>query len=130
MTIEVSGTPPLLVSVTVCALDSCPITVFAKLNVAGESTSVGTAKPVPLSATLCVPSVSVKVSLPVTAPVAVGVKVSVKSQELAAGTALPHELLSGLLLPAADQQIGDRQELIVVRALALRDRQFPLPALR
>ena len=91
---EASGTPPLLVSVTVCALDSCPVTVPVKVSVVVESASVGAASPVPLSATLCVPGASVKVSAPVAAPVCAGVKVNVKLQELFAATELPQALLA------------------------------------
>ncbi len=79
---EVSGTPPLLVSVTVCAAESCPSTVLGKVSEVGESASVGAASPVPLSATVCVPAASVKVSVPVAAPACAGVKVNVRLQEL------------------------------------------------
>lgn len=94
ITIKVNGTPPLLVSVTVCALESCPTTVAAKVSVVGEIASVGAASPVPLNATLWVPGASVKVSVPVAAPVCAGVKVTVKLQELFAGTELPHASLA------------------------------------
>jgi hypothetical protein len=68
-----SATPPLLVSVTVCAAEFAPTTVAAKLNPpTGVSEIPGGARPVPLNATLCDRYGSVTVSVPVSAPTLFG----------------------------------------------------------
>src|SRR5271165_2446607 len=70
--IEVSGRSPLLVKLTVCAGESCPTTVPGKLSAVAPSASVGSAAPVPPSATVCVPAPSMNVSVPADAPDRVG----------------------------------------------------------
>lgn len=94
MEIEVSGSPPVLVSVTNLAAESCPMTVLGNSSADGVTVSVAVDNPVPLSATVCVPLVSVKVSEPVAAPTCVGVKVSIRLQEPSAGIKLPQELVA------------------------------------
>ncbi len=44
---EVRGTPPLLVSVTVCAVESCPESVLVKVSAVAERVSVAGPEPVP-----------------------------------------------------------------------------------
>jgi hypothetical protein len=68
----VSGSPPLLVIVTVNAGEVCPSTVDAKLKLVVESVSVGPSTPVPVSAALSVPTLEFTLRLPVAGPAAVG----------------------------------------------------------
>src|SRR5579863_130770 len=94
MPIEVSGSAPELVNDTVCTVESCPSTVPGKLKDVFPRVSVGGAAPVPLSATVCFPSVSIKVSVPVTGPVTVGVNSTLIWQsESTANAVVPHALL-------------------------------------
>ena len=70
---SVSGTSPALVSVTCCAALVVVICCCANVRDAGESVSVAGAWPVPVSAAVCVPMLSVMLSVPLRAPAAVGV---------------------------------------------------------
>jgi hypothetical protein len=68
----VSSSPPLLVKVTVCADESAPTAVEAKLSEAGLRLSVAGDWPVPLSAIVCVPPEYTSVKVPAAAPAWVG----------------------------------------------------------
>src|SRR5277367_4926557 len=68
-----SGTPPLFVSVTVCAAEVRPTPVFGKVTVEnGASDTPGGATPVPLSVTVWVRYWSDTDSMPVSAPMFLG----------------------------------------------------------
>jgi hypothetical protein len=90
--IEVSGSPPLFVKVTVSGGDTCPTTVGARVRLVVESTSVGPSTPVPLNAADCTPTLSVTVRIPVAAPACLGVKSSVTAQPVFAASVLPQLL--------------------------------------
>jgi hypothetical protein len=71
MLIEVSSTPPLLVSVTDWAAamgETCPTMVLGKLSEVAESVSVAGASPAPLKFAVWVPLASVTESWPLAAP--------------------------------------------------------------
>ena len=92
MTINVSGTPPLLVSVAGCEADKSPAIVPEKLIDAGERVSVGADAPLPDNCAVCVPAPSTRVIVPVAEPVCVGAKVTVTAQSPSAAIELPHAL--------------------------------------
>jgi hypothetical protein len=91
--IEVSGSPPVLFNVIVCAAETCPTAVPGNASEAEFRLSVGAAAPAPVSATVCVPAPSVNVSVPVTAPVCVGVNSTVTWQADSAAS-VPHALFT------------------------------------
>jgi hypothetical protein len=92
--IDFSEKSPLLLSATVCAADSCPVTVPGKFRDQGLSESDGAAPPVPLSAIVWVPALSTRVSVPFDAPVCVGANSTVIAHWLSAPIELPQLLLA------------------------------------
>jgi hypothetical protein len=86
----VSGSPPLLVIVTVMGVALCPTTVAGNARFVVESVSVGPASPVPLNCAVCVPTLSVTVKLPVAAPACVGAKSTVTAHADPAASVPPH----------------------------------------
>ena len=90
--IEVRGRSPLLVRVTFCAADCCPVAVAGKLSDVGESASVAAVAPVPLRATVWVPAASTSESVPVAAPACVGSKVRESAQSLFGASEGPQPL--------------------------------------
>jgi hypothetical protein len=71
---SVSVASPVFVNVTVCVALAVPTTVAPKLKLSGASPSVAASCPTPLSDAVCVPALSVTVSVPVRIPVVVGAK--------------------------------------------------------
>jgi len=84
---ELSAKSPVLVTVTVCAGESCPSAVSWNVSELGIRLSVGAAAPLPLSNTVCVPALSAKVKVPAAAPDCVGVNVTFTEQAFPAASA-------------------------------------------
>src|SRR5665213_625615 len=70
--INVSGTSPELESVTVCTALAVFNCCAAKMRLGGVRESVAAVCPIPLSAAVCVPALSVMLKVPVRVPDAVG----------------------------------------------------------
>jgi hypothetical protein len=81
------GPMPVLLTVKDCAADTLPPAVEGKSNDAGSAAAEG-ATPVPPSAVVCVPAVSVNVKVAVSAVAVLGVKVTLATQ-------LPGEAATG-----------------------------------
>lgn len=90
--IDVSGTPPEFVSVSVSGAEVCWITVPGKVRLVAESVSVAAAIPVPVSGAVWVPALSTSVNVPLAAPVAVGEKLIETEQAVLAASELPQPL--------------------------------------
>src|SRR5208283_1124140 len=91
MLVMVTGTVPVLVSVTGCELLSLPCAWLAKVRLGGETETAGTAA-VPVKVTVCEPALSTMLRLPLVVPLAVGVNVTVIVQAPPAPMLVPQLL--------------------------------------
>lgn len=110
--IEVSGRSPLLVSVTICDADCCPTMVPGKFNESGESPSVGVVAPLPLSATVWVPALSMSVSIPEIGSACVGLNVIEIAQSLLGASEVPHALFATLNGGVTEMDVSDTVALV------------------
>jgi len=115
--VRFSAESPELVSVMPCAELVAPVGCEPKLSDKGASVSVAGARPVPLSATVCVAGVALLliVSEPLTPPVAVGANTMLTPHERPAASVPPQvlELTTNSTLVVMPERVSGRPPVLV-----------------
>lgn len=112
----VRGTPPLFVSVTVCAADVMPTPVAAKVTVEkGDRDTPGGAIPMPVRLTVCVRYWSATVNWPLIIPTFFGWKATFMEQVECGLRELPHALttVKSPLVICATINVNGRSPVLV-----------------